>query len=110
MFDREPLAPGDFQPMRVQSQKLQYRRVDVGDVVAVLHGVEAELVRCAVDDAASNPAAGHPDREAKVVVVAAVGTLAQGVRPNSVVQTTSVSSSSPRRFKSMSKPAIGLST
>ena len=59
---------------------------------------------------APDAAAGHPDREAVVVVVAAVGPLAHGVRPNSVAQTTIVSSSRPRRLRSISSPAIGRST
>ena len=47
----------------------------VGDVVAVLDGVEAELVGRAVDDAALDAAAGQPGREAVRVVVAAVAAL-----------------------------------
>ena len=52
---------------------MQHGGVDVGDVVAVLDGVEAELVGRAVDDAALDAAAGHPDGEAERMVVAAVG-------------------------------------
>ena len=52
--------------------------MDVGDVVAVLDRVEPELVGRAVDDAALDAAPRHPDREAVVVVVAAVAPL--GVR------------------------------
>ena len=51
--------------------------MQVGDVVAVLDGVEAELVGRAVDDAALDAAAGQPDGEAVRVMVAAVGTLAR---------------------------------
>ena len=110
MLDLQPLPAGDLEAVRVEAEQVQDRGVDVGDVVPVLHGVEAELVGRAVDDAPLDAAAGHPDREAVIVVVAAVGALAQGVRPNSVAQTTTVSSSSPRRFRSVRRPAIGLST
>jgi len=44
------------------------------------------------------------------MMAASVGSSSAGVRPNSVVQTTSVSSSMPRDFKSFSSPAMGLST
>ena len=71
--DLQPLAAGDFQPARVEAELVQDRGVDVGDVVAVLDGVEAELVGRAVDDAALDAAAGQPDGEAVGVVVAAVG-------------------------------------
>ena len=52
--------------------------VDVGDVVPVLDGVEAEFVGRAVGDAALDAAAGHPDGEAVGMVVAAVGPLGAG--------------------------------
>ena len=110
VFDLQPLPAGDLEPVGVEAEEVQDRGVDVGDVMPVLDGVEAELVGRAVDDAPLDAAAGHPDREAVVVVVAAVGPLAHGVRPNSVAQTTIVSSSRPRRLRSISRPAIGLST
>ena len=71
----EPLSAGDFQPARVEAELVQDRGVDVGDVMPVLDGVEAEFVGRAVDDAALDAAAGQPDREAVGVVVAAVGAL-----------------------------------
>ena len=110
MLDLQPLSARDLEPVRIEPEQVQHRRVDVGDVVPVLDGVETQLVGRAVHDASLDAAAGHPDREAVVVVVAAVGALAQGVRPNSVAQTTIVSSSKPRCFRSVSNPAIGLST
>ena len=76
--DLQPLAAGDLQPARVEAELVQDRGVDVGDVVAVLDGVEAELVGRAVDDAALDAAAGQPDREAVGVVVAAVAALRPG--------------------------------
>ena len=51
MINLQPLAAGDFQFAGVQAQLLQDRRMDVGDVVAVLDGVKADLVGRAVHDA-----------------------------------------------------------
>ena len=51
---------------------MQDRGVDVGDVVPILDGVEADLVGGAVDDAALDAAAGQPGAEALRMVVAAV--------------------------------------
>ena len=42
---------GNLEPAWVEAELVQHRGVDVGDVVAILDGVEAELVGCAVDDA-----------------------------------------------------------
>ena len=78
VVDVEALAAGDFEPARVEAELVQDRGVDVGDVVAVLDGVEADLVGRAVDDAALDAAAGHPDREAVDVMVAAVAALRAG--------------------------------
>ncbi len=47
--------------------------MDVGDVVPIFDGVEADLVGRAVDDAPLDAAAGQPGAEALRVVVAAVG-------------------------------------
>ena len=85
--------------------------MQVVDVDAVLDGVEAELVGLAEGEARLDAAAGQPHREAVDVVVAAV-VLADspiGVRPNSPPQTTSVSSSRPRRFRSVIRAAHGWS-
>ncbi len=51
VVDLQPLAAGDLQLARVEAELVQDRGVDVGDVVAVLDGVEADLVGRAVDDA-----------------------------------------------------------
>src|SRR5436305_119995 len=59
--------------------------MNVGHVMAVLDGVEADFVGGAVDNAALEAAAGHADSEAVDVMVAAVGSLgaarAQVVKP-----------------------------
>src|SRR5262249_27051733 len=64
------------QPLVVQTHEMKNGRVQVVDVDAVLDGTEAELVRRPVGHAALDAAAGHPHREAPVVVVAAVAALA----------------------------------
>src|SRR5262245_3242923 len=60
----EALPPRNLQLPRIQPQLVQDSGVDVGDVVPVLGRVEADLVCCAVYDAALQSATGHPDREA----------------------------------------------
>ena len=77
-IDLQPLVAGDFEPARVEAELVQDGGVDVGDVVAILDGVEAELVGRAVDDAALDAAAGHPDREAERMMIAAVVPLRAG--------------------------------
>src|SRR5688572_2627616 len=67
--DLEAFPAGDLEPARVESQLVEYGGVDVRDVVAILDGVEAQLVGRAVGDPPLDPAAGHPDREAVRVVV-----------------------------------------
>ena len=78
MVDVEALAAGDFEAAGVEAELVQDRGVDVGDVVTILGGVEANLVGRSVHDALSQSAAGHPDAEAEDMVVAAVGTLRAG--------------------------------
>ena len=111
MIDLQPFAAGDFEPAGVEAQQVQHGGVDVGDVVRMLDGVEAQLVGRAVDDAPFDPRAGEPDGEAVRMVVAAGGRgvdmpppSTAGVRPNSVQQTTSTSSRRPRRFRSFEQP------
>src|SRR4051812_13566389 len=68
VVDLEALAAGDVELARVEAEEVHHRRVNVGDVVRVFDGVEAELVRCAVDRAALDAAAGEPDGETVRVV------------------------------------------
>ena len=77
-IDVQPFAAGDFQSAVVEAELVEDRGVDVGDVVAVFDGVEAEFVGRAVDDAALNAAAGERDREAVRMMIAAVGLLGAG--------------------------------
>ena len=70
VVDFQPLSAWDFQTPSIEAQLLHHGRVDVGDVVSILDGVEAEFISGSVDGSAFDPAAGHPDRKAKVVMVA----------------------------------------
>ena len=78
MLDLQSLAAGDLDQAGVDAEQVEDRGVDVRDVMAVLDGMEAELVGGAVDESPPDSAAGQPDREAVVVVVAAVGPLRAG--------------------------------
>src|SRR5947208_2466991 len=71
VVDFQPLAAGDFQLVRIQSELMQHRRVNIGDVVAVFDGMEAEFVGCAVGDAAFDTAAGQERGETLRVMIAA---------------------------------------
>ena len=83
--------------------------MQVVDVDAIDLGAKADGVGRAVGDAALDASASQPDREAMRVVVAARPLSDMGIRPNSPPQITRVSSSRPRRLRSLSRPAIGLS-
>src|SRR5687768_12478898 len=76
--DLQALVAGDLQLVRVEAELAEHRGVDVGDVVAVLDGVEADLVGGAVGHAALDAAAGQPHGEAVGVMVPAVGVLRPG--------------------------------
>ena len=54
---------------------MQHRGVHVVDIELVLHRTVAELVSRTVGDAGLGPAAGHPNGEAKRVVIAAIAAL-----------------------------------
>src|SRR5262249_25306964 len=59
------------QPLVIESQEVQDRRVQIVHVDAVLLGGEAEVVGGTVDVAALGASAGQPHAEAVVIVVAA---------------------------------------
>ncbi len=73
VFDLQPFSAGDLKPARIEPEQVKNGGVDVGDVMPVFYGMEPELIGCAMDDAASDAATGHPDREPIVMVIAAVG-------------------------------------
>ena len=100
-IDFQSLATGDFHLAMVEAEQIEDRRVDIGDIMAIFGGVEAQFVSGAVDDASFDAAAGQRDREAVGMMVAAL-IVVPGVRPNSVAITTIVSSNSPRCLRSPS--------
>src|SRR5262245_37149185 len=61
------------QPLVVEADQMQERGVQVADVDAVLHGVEAEFVALAKRQTAFDAAAGQPHREGVGMMVTAVG-------------------------------------
>src|SRR5437667_4354583 len=69
--DLQTLVPGNLGLARVEAELAQHGRVDVGDVVAVLDGVEAQLVRRSVRQSSLDAGAGHPAGEAERVMIAA---------------------------------------
>ena len=98
----------------VQAEQVQDRGVQVVDVDRVFHRRPADLVGLAVDLAALDAAAGHQHAERIRMMVAARSRSRvpprfspSGVRPNSLAHTTSVSSNSPRCFRSLISAAIG---
>ena len=92
----------------VEADQVQDRGVQVVDVGLVRRWRSAEFVGRADGHAALDAAAGHPHRETVGVVVATVACpRPTGVRPNSPPQTTSVSSSRPVRFRSVSSAETG---
>src|SRR5262249_3845247 len=68
---------GNLELAGIQPELVEYGGMDVGDVMPVVDGMEAEFVGCAVHDAALNAAAGQPGAEALRMMVAAVGLRAR---------------------------------
>ena len=98
------------QPFVVEAQQVQDRGVEVVDVDGVLGDVDAVFVGRAVGRCrALTPPPASQDEKAQwwCSRPLASGCSLYGVRPNSVVHTTSVSSSMPRCFRSVSRPAMG---
>ena len=92
----------------VDAEQVQDRGVQVVAVVR-LAALSRTTRRSRRGDAALDARAGEPGDESAAVVVAARRPCVNGMRPNSVVQTTSVSSNIPRALRSFSSAATGLS-
>ena len=110
VVDLEPFAAGDLELARVEAELVQDRGVDVGHVVAIFDGVEADLVGRAVDDAPLDAAAGQPGAEALRVVVAAVGLGRPANGRTRCPRRRSSRRACRAACRSLSKPAIGRST
>ena len=66
MHIRQPEIPAGVavgEPLVIKSEAVEHCRVEVVDGRAVLHGLEPELVRRAVDGAAPDAAACEPHAE-----------------------------------------------
>ena len=95
------------EPVVLDAEQMQQRGVQVVDFDDVLDGVVAQVVGRAVADAALDAAAAQPARKSPSCGGRARRAWAIGVRPNSPVQTISVSSSIPRFFRSVTSAAHG---
>ena len=86
-FDLQPLVARHFERARVEAELGEDGGVDVGDVVAVFGGVEADFVGGAVSESSLQAAAGEPATETVGVMVASfraffAGSAAEFGRPN----------------------------
>ena len=75
--DFKPLSTGDFELVWVETKLMQNGGVNVGDIVSIFDGVEADFVGLTVHDTPLDAPAGQPGAEALRVVVAAVGLRAR---------------------------------
>src|SRR5438128_363739 len=57
--------------LMIDPQTVQHRRVEIVHVQAVLQQVIGKIIRLSQHHAALDPAAGHPDREAARMMIAA---------------------------------------
>lgn len=92
------------QLMLIEAQLMQHCGVKISKLMRLFNGVEANFIRAACHHATANAPAGHQYGESQVVVIP---TFASGERPNSPLQSTSVSSSKSRRFRSRIRAATG---
>src|ERR1051325_10262313 len=70
MIDLQPFATRDLQFAGIQAKLTQDRGVDVGDVMAILHGGETQFIGHAMLRTALDPPARQPRTEALRVMVA----------------------------------------
>src|SRR5581483_3598430 len=78
VVDIQALLSGNFEPAGVDAQLVEHRGVHISYVVSVLHSVKSELVGRAVNDAALDTRACHPNRKSIWIMVAAVGAFSPG--------------------------------
>src|SRR5437773_590396 len=72
VVDVQAPAARDLQAAGIEAELVHHRGVDVRDVVAVLDGVEADLVGGTVDYAGLDAAAGQPGTETLRMMIAAI--------------------------------------
>src|SRR5579864_6462424 len=76
VVDVQALLPGHLKPPWIEAQLMEHRGVNVGHVVAVLHGIETEFVGGAVDNTLLDSRASHPDGETVRIVIATISAFA----------------------------------
>ena len=74
-FAFQTLVAGNGKAMRLQTQLVQQRGVNVADVMPVFDRVKAEFVRGSVRYSAFDASACHPDRETVRMVIPPVAVL-----------------------------------
>jgi len=70
-------AEAEGLPCMIDAKEMEHGRVQIVDFAHALDGLVAELVGRAERDSRSHAGAGHPEREAELVVIAAVGPLGE---------------------------------
>ena len=66
------------QPLVVDAEQVQDRRVQIVDMYFVDHRVIAVVIGFTIGQATTDPAARHPDREPMGIVIASVAILGSG--------------------------------
>lgn len=85
VVDLESFAAGVLQPVAVQSEQVEHRGVEVGDVVPFAQSVVTEFVGGAVDVSLLDARSSEPDREPVGMMIAArraTGAKLQPGRPS----------------------------
>ena len=71
----EALMSGHFQFVGVNPHEVVDRGVHIGHVMGCFHGVVAQFVSCSLDHAPFDTSTGHPDTEAKRMMITAICAL-----------------------------------
>src|SRR5262249_23493316 len=96
------MTEGEF--LVIDPEQVQDGRMEIISVGPPGFGSPGPLITLSIGSAAFGTSTHHPRHKR-----AGVAPWVKGIRPNSVLQTTSVSSNRPRDLRSFNSPAIGLS-
>ena len=80
VVDVETFAAGDFELARIQTEQMKHGRMDVGNVVAGIEGMETEFIGGTVDVTFFHSRACKPDGESMWVMVAPVTAFFAGFK------------------------------
>jgi hypothetical protein len=100
-------AMAERQSSMIDAQQMQNRGVQIIAIGHAFNGFVTEIIASPVRNAGFNSGTGKPRDEGSTVVIATVAALSKRCSPNSVEQTTSVSSIMPRCLRSVSRPRSG---